>query len=145
VIDRNISLRRVVARCQSLQKKAQDFASLPQAVKARYASQRHTAGFRGLRRENYERIIIRTGGGYLGNHLDCDFPAAGPVAAPVSIFWRFAVASLTMMVVLLALRRLRKLALRDHLFACFRDAAFSALTSGVFTPQRRTSIPGWSR
>jgi drug/metabolite transporter (DMT)-like permease len=73
------------------------------------------------------------------------FLQQGPVAAPVSIFWRFAVASLTMMVVLLALRRLRKLALRDHLFACFRDAAFSALTSGVFTPQPRTSIPGWNR
>ena len=47
-------------------------------MKARYASQRHTAGFRGLRRDNYERIIIRTRGHYLGNHLDCDFPAAGP-------------------------------------------------------------------
>ena len=44
------------------------------------------------------------------------FLQQGPVAAPVSIFWRFAVASLTMMVVLLALRRLRTLALRDHLF-----------------------------
>lgn len=73
------------------------------------------------------------------------FLQQGPVAAPVSIFWRFAVASLTMMVVLLALRRLRTLALRDHLFACFRDAVFSALTSGVFTRQRHISIPGWSR
>lgn len=44
------------------------------------------------------------------------FLQQGPVAAPVSIFWRFALASLTMMVVLIALRRLRKLALRDHLF-----------------------------
>lgn len=44
------------------------------------------------------------------------FLQQGPVAAPVSIFWRFAVASATMMVVLLVLRRLRKLALRDHLF-----------------------------
>ena len=44
------------------------------------------------------------------------FLQQGPVAAPVSIFWRFALASATMMVVLLALRRLRKLALRDHLF-----------------------------
>lgn len=43
---------------------------------------------------------------------DCDFPAAGPRRGAVSIFWRFAVASLTMMVVLLALRRLRTLVLR---------------------------------
>ncbi|AUU90926.1 MULTISPECIES: DMT family transporter [Enterobacteriaceae] len=44
------------------------------------------------------------------------FLQQGPVAAPVSIFWRFALASLTIMVVLIALRRLRKLVLRDHLF-----------------------------
>ncbi|MGO3911570.1 EamA family transporter [Huaxiibacter chinensis] len=44
------------------------------------------------------------------------FLQQGPVAAPVSIFWRFAVASATIMFVLLALRRLRTLALRDHLF-----------------------------
>lgn len=44
------------------------------------------------------------------------FLQQGPVAAPVSIFWRFAVASAAMMLVLLALRRLRKLAVRDHLF-----------------------------
>ena len=44
------------------------------------------------------------------------FLQQGPVAAPVSIFWRFAVASATMMMVLVALRRLRRLALRDHLY-----------------------------
>jgi len=44
------------------------------------------------------------------------FLQKGPVAAPVSIFWRFAVASAAMMLVLLALGRLRKLAVRDHLF-----------------------------
>lgn len=44
------------------------------------------------------------------------FLQQGPVAAPVSIFWRFAVASATMMIVLLALGRLRKMVLRDHLF-----------------------------
>ena len=38
------------------------------------------------------------------------------MAAPVSIFWRFAVASATIMIVLLALGRLRKMVLRDHLF-----------------------------
>lgn len=44
------------------------------------------------------------------------FLQQGPVAAPVSIFWRFAVASATIMIVLLALGRLRKMMLRDHLF-----------------------------
>lgn len=44
------------------------------------------------------------------------FLQQGPVAAPVSIFWRFAVASATIMMVLLALGRLRKMMLRDHLF-----------------------------
>lgn len=44
------------------------------------------------------------------------FLQQGPVAAPVSIFWRFAVASATIMIVLLALGRLRKMVLRDHLF-----------------------------
>lgn len=44
------------------------------------------------------------------------FLQQGPVAAPVSIFWRFAVASAAMMLVLLALGRLRRLAARDHLF-----------------------------
>ena len=44
------------------------------------------------------------------------FLQQGPVAAPVSIFWRFAVASAAMMLVLLVLGRLRKLAVRDHLF-----------------------------
>ncbi|HBQ68474.1 MAG TPA: EamA family transporter [Leclercia adecarboxylata] len=36
--------------------------------------------------------------------------------APVSIFWRFAVATAAIMTVLLILRRLRPLAFRDHLF-----------------------------
>ncbi|HAT1608800.1 TPA: DMT family transporter [Raoultella planticola] len=44
------------------------------------------------------------------------FLQQGPVSAPVSIFWRFAVASITMLAILLATRRLRPLALRDHLF-----------------------------
>ncbi|HHG8624079.1 TPA: DMT family transporter [Raoultella ornithinolytica] len=44
------------------------------------------------------------------------FLQQGPVSAPVSIFWRFAVASVTMLAILLATRRLRPLAMRDHLF-----------------------------
>ena len=44
------------------------------------------------------------------------FLQQGPVSAPVSIFWRFAVASVTMLAILLATRRLRPLAVRDDLF-----------------------------
>jgi Permeases of the drug/metabolite transporter (DMT) superfamily len=44
------------------------------------------------------------------------FLQQGPVPATVSIFWRFAIASLTMLTILLLTRRLRRLALRDHLF-----------------------------
>ncbi|MGK0738398.1 DMT family transporter [Yokenella regensburgei] len=44
------------------------------------------------------------------------FLQQGPIPAPVSIFWRFAVASITLMVVLLVMRRLRRLTFRDHLF-----------------------------
>ena len=44
------------------------------------------------------------------------FLQQGPVAAPVSIFWRFAVASVAMLTILLVTRRLRPLAARDHVF-----------------------------
>lgn len=44
------------------------------------------------------------------------FLQQGPVPATVSIFWRFAIASVTMLTILLMTRRLRRLALRDHLF-----------------------------
>lgn len=44
------------------------------------------------------------------------FLQQGTVPAPVSIFWRFALATLTIMAALVLLRRLRKLAARDHLF-----------------------------
>lgn len=44
------------------------------------------------------------------------FLQQGPVPATVSIFWRFAIASVTMLTILLLTRRLRRLALRDHLF-----------------------------
>ncbi|CCI77199.1 unnamed protein product [Klebsiella pneumoniae subsp. rhinoscleromatis SB3432] len=43
------------------------------------------------------------------------FLQQGPVAAPVSIFWRFAVASITMLAILLVTRRLRPLGAKDHL------------------------------
>lgn len=43
------------------------------------------------------------------------FLQQGPVPATVSIFWRFAIASVTMLTILLLTHRLRRLALRDHL------------------------------
>ncbi|WP_435930428.1 DMT family transporter [Dryocola sp. BD613] len=46
----------------------------------------------------------------------------GVVSAPVSIFWRFAVAAVVMLAVLLALGRLRRLSLRDHLFCLLQGA-----------------------
>lgn len=69
------------------------------------------------------------------------FLQQGPVAAPVSIFWRFAVATATIMIVLLALRRLRKMALRDHLFCllqgccvfCFNFWCFYAAAAHINT------------
>lgn len=48
--------------------------------------------------------------------MDCYLLQQGPVAAPVSIFWRFAVASVAMLTILLVTRRLRPLAARDHVF-----------------------------
>lgn len=69
------------------------------------------------------------------------FLQQGSVAAPVSIFWRFAVASATIMLVLLALKRLCKLALRDHLFCvvqgccvfCFNFWCFYTAASWINT------------
>ncbi|WP_318370053.1 DMT family transporter [Enterobacter sp.] len=50
------------------------------------------------------------------------FLQQGTVAAPVSIFWRFALATFAIMVVLKVSRRLRTLALRDHLFCVLQGA-----------------------
>ena len=65
----------------------------------------------------------------------------GPVAAPVSIFWRFAVATAAIMLVLVALRRLRKISVRDHLFCllqgccvfCFNFWCFYTAASYINT------------
>ena len=65
------------------------------------------------------------------------FLQQGPVAAPVSIFWRFAVACATIMIVLIALRRLRKLALRDHLFCMLQGCCVFSLQLLVFLYRRR--------
>ncbi|WP_395488998.1 DMT family transporter [Cedecea davisae] len=46
----------------------------------------------------------------------------GVVSVPVSIFWRFAVAAAVMLVTLLALGRLKRIALKDHLFCVLQGA-----------------------
>lgn len=46
----------------------------------------------------------------------------GPVAAPVSIFWRFAVATALMMIIMLLRGKLRTLSLRDHLFCLLQGS-----------------------
>lgn len=46
----------------------------------------------------------------------------GPVAAPVSIFWRFAVATALMMLIMLVRGKLRTLSLRDHLFCLLQGS-----------------------
>lgn len=46
----------------------------------------------------------------------------GVVSVPVSIFWRFAVAAVVMLVVLLALGRLKRIGLKDHLFCVLQGA-----------------------
>lgn len=46
----------------------------------------------------------------------------GPVSAPVSIFWRFAVATALMMIIMLARGKLRSLSLRDHLFCLLQGS-----------------------
>lgn len=46
----------------------------------------------------------------------------GPVAAPVSIFWRFAVATALMMIIMLVRGKLRTLSLRDHLFCLLQGS-----------------------
>ncbi|MCR9027592.1 DMT family transporter [Citrobacter amalonaticus] len=46
----------------------------------------------------------------------------GPVAAPVSIFWRFAVATALMMLIMWIRGKLRTLSLRDHLFCLLQGS-----------------------
>jgi len=50
------------------------------------------------------------------------FLQQGPVPAPVSIFWRFALATAAIMLVLLVRRKLRGLPLRDHLFCLLQGS-----------------------
>ncbi|MTH45984.1 DMT family transporter [Intestinirhabdus alba] len=65
----------------------------------------------------------------------------GPVSAPVSIFWRFAVASALMIPILLARGKLRGLSGRDHLFCllqggcvfCFNFWCFYSATAWINT------------
>lgn len=84
----------------------------------------------------YGLVVIIWGTTWIAIYLQ-----QGPVAAPVSIFWRFAVATATIMLVLLALRRLRKIHLRDHLFCllqgccvfCFNFWCFYTAASYINT------------
>jgi drug/metabolite transporter (DMT)-like permease len=46
----------------------------------------------------------------------------GVVSVPVSIFWRFAVAAIVMLVVLKSLGKLRRISLHDHLFCMLQGA-----------------------
>lgn len=109
----------------------------------------------------YVSVVVIWGTTWLAIYMQ-----QGVVSVPVSIFWRFAVASVVMLVVLLALGRLRRISLRDHLFCmlqggcvfgfnffCFYHAAayissglesvifsmavlFNALNSMIFFRQR---------
>lgn len=109
----------------------------------------------------YGLVVVIWGTTWIAIHLQ-----QGPVSAPVSIFWRFALASAIMMLGLLALKRLRSLTLNDHLmcmvqggcvfgfnFWCFYTAAawintglesvifsmavlFNAVNSFIFFGQR---------
>jgi drug/metabolite transporter (DMT)-like permease len=117
-VNQTVSLRIVVFRCQTPeQKKAQDFASPPQDGESVSLPPSPYSGFPWFeKRENMNALLYGLVVVIWGTTWIAIFLQQGPVAAPVSIFWRFALASATMMVVLLALRRLRKLALRDHLF-----------------------------
>ncbi len=60
------------------------------------------------------------------------FLQQGSVPAPVSIFWRFAVASITLMVVLKLMGRLRKLQARDHLFCIIQGCCVFCFNFLVF-------------
>lgn len=59
----------------------------------------------------YSLVVVIWGTTWIAIYLQ-----QGPVAAPVSIFWRFAVASAVMIAILLASGKLRRLSGRDHLF-----------------------------
>lgn len=67
------------------------------------------------------------------------------VAITVSIFYRFALAAGTMMIVLLLARRLRQLAVRDHLFALHRGFVFLPLIFTVSIMLRLISVVAWSQ
>lgn len=59
----------------------------------------------------YSLVVVIWGTTWIAIYLQ-----QGPVAAPVSIFWRFTVASAVMIAILLASGKLRRLSGRDHLF-----------------------------
>lgn len=79
----------------------------------------------------YSLVVVIWGTTWIAIYLQ-----QGPVAAPVSIFWRFAVASTVMIVILLVSGKLRKLSARDHLFCLLQGGCVFVLTSGVLHCRR---------
>lgn len=65
----------------------------------------------------------------------------GVVSVPVSIFWRFAVAA----VVLLVLGRLKCIGVKDHLFCFLQGACVFGFNFFASTTRWLISAPAWSR
>lgn len=86
-------------------------------VKAAGCDRRHTPPFNKQRRVRVNALLYALVVVIWGTTWIAIFLQQGPVAAPVSIFWRFAVASITMLTILLVTRRLRPLGAKDH-FCC---------------------------
>lgn len=75
----------------------------------------------------YTLVVAIWGTTWIGIYLQ-----QGSVPAPVSIFWRFAVASAVMMLALITLRRLRKMALQDHFFCVLQGCCVFAFNFWCF-------------
>lgn len=75
----------------------------------------------------YTLVVVIWGTTWIAIYLQ-----QGPVPAPVSIFWRFAVASAVMMAVLVVLRRLRPMSARDHLFCVLQGCCVFAFNFWCF-------------
>src|SRR5690606_2897018 len=143
VINQTVSLRSVAACYQPLcEKKAQEFASPAQGDESRAPLlSPHCCFSRYEKRDTMNALLYGLVVVIWGTTWIAIFLQQGPVAAPVSIFWRFAVASAAMMIVLVALRRLRRLAFRDHLFCllqgccvfCFNFWCFYTAASYINT------------
>jgi hypothetical protein len=83
-------------------------------VKAAGCDRRHTPPFNKQRRVRVNALLYALVVVIWGTTWIAIFLQQGPVAAPVSIFWRFAVASITMLTILLVTRRLRPLGAKEE-------------------------------